>query len=76
MDYELFLDISEENYLHLYVPKIATINIFDGNIISRAMKNPSAMFSLTSRPFIAINVLGRKNSALWPEAASKAEAVK
>jgi len=34
MDYELYLDFVEEDYLHLYVPKIAVISIFDGNISS------------------------------------------
>lgn len=34
MDYELYLDFSEENYLHLYVPKVAVTSIFDGNISS------------------------------------------
>ncbi|MHC4639836.1 MAG: hypothetical protein ACYTBV_20435, partial [Planctomycetota bacterium] len=32
MDYELYLDFSEENYLHLYVPEVAVTSIFDGNI--------------------------------------------
>ena len=32
MDYEFYLRISGENYFYLYVNKVATINIFDGNI--------------------------------------------
>ena len=32
MDYEFYLRISQEKYLYLYVNKVATINIFDGNI--------------------------------------------
>ncbi len=34
MDYEFYLKISKENYLYLYVNKVASINIFDGNISS------------------------------------------
>lgn len=34
MDYEFYLRISKEKYLYLYVNKVATINIFDGNISS------------------------------------------
>ena len=32
MDYEFYLRISQDNYSYLYVDKIATVNIFDGNI--------------------------------------------
>lgn len=32
MDYEFYLRISRENYLYLYVDRVATINILDGNI--------------------------------------------
>lgn len=34
MDYEFYLRISKENYLCLYVNKVATVNIFDNNISS------------------------------------------
>jgi glycosyltransferase involved in cell wall biosynthesis len=34
MDYEFYLRISKENYCYLYCDKVATINIFDGNISS------------------------------------------
>ena len=39
-------------------------NIIDGNINSMAVMNLSAIFPLTSRPFIATNELGRMKSAL------------
>ena len=34
MDYELYLRISNEHYLYLYVDRVASINIFDNNISS------------------------------------------
>lgn len=34
MDYEFYLRISKENYLYLYIDRVATANIFDGNISS------------------------------------------
>lgn len=69
MDYELFLDISEENYLHLYVPKIATINIFDGNItgsLSRQQALRSAHVALKHSKSVreVISVYGRYFSVI------------
>lgn len=34
MDYEFYLKISLEPYIYLYVNKVASVNIFDGNITS------------------------------------------
>ena len=36
MDYEFYLKIAQEKYLYLYVNKVATVNIFDGNISTDA----------------------------------------
>ena len=51
-------------------------NIIEGNIITRTVKNLSAMFPLMSLPFMAANEFGRIKSALWPEVASKLSALK
>ena len=51
-------------------------NIIDGNIHHNAVKNLSAKFPPLSLPIIAINEFGSKNRALWPEVASKVDAVK
>jgi glycosyltransferase involved in cell wall biosynthesis len=39
MDYELYLRISDQGYLFLYVDAIASINIFDGNISQKFGNN-------------------------------------
>ncbi len=38
MDYELYFNLVKENFLFLYVDKVATINIFDGNITGSLTK--------------------------------------
>jgi hypothetical protein len=51
-------------------------NTIDGNINKRADRNLAAIFPRASLPFIAMNELGSRNIARWPEAASMLPAVK
>ena len=48
----------------------------EGSISPKAENNLSAMFPSLSLAIIATNELGSRNNALWPEPASKVEAVK